>query len=391
MGMIGFVTALNRKFNLRQALRKATSPQKKNFIVYANSKSDDLAKSLNESDIDARKIREEAARRNQEKEKIKMAKQMKIDRLNAIPEDAEAGTVEEFMYKDGVKDILEKLNNDMVGLLPVKTSVKEIAALLVVDKLRRNLGLETSVPSLHMCFTGAPGTGKTTVAMRMGQILQRMGYCRSGHLVVATRDDLVGQYVGHTAPKTKEMVKKAMGGILLVDEAYYLYNAANDRDYGQESIEILLNVMENQQDDLVVALAGYKDRMDRFFTYIPGMMSRIGNHVDFPNYDADELVQIAAVMAHQLEYDIDDTAYPVFKEYIAKRMELPYFSNARTVRNAMDRARMNSAIRTFERFAINGENGGLCTVQDLKDITASDFQVLLDDIVNADASKRIFS
>jgi hypothetical protein len=149
--------------------------------------------------------------------------------------------------------------------------------------------------------------------------------------------------------------------------------------------------MENQQDDLVVALAGYKDRMDRFFTYIPGMMSRIGNHVDFPNYDADELVQIAAVMAHQLEYDIEDTAYPVFKEYIAKRMELPYFSNARTVRNAMDRARMNSAIRTFERFAINGENGGLCTVQDLKDITASDFQVLLDDIVNADASKRIFS
>jgi len=272
-----------------------------------------------------------------------------------------------------------------------KKRVKEIAALLVLDKMRRKLGFETAVPSLHMCFTGAPGTGKTTVAVRMGQVLAKMGYSRQGHVVLATRDDLVGQYVGHTAPKTKEMVKKAMGGILLVDEAYYLYNAANDRDYGQESIEILLNVMENQQDDLVVALAGYKDRMDRFFTYIPGMMSRIGNHVDFPNYDADELVQIAAVMAHQLEYDIDDTAYPVFKEYIAKRMELPYFSNARTVRNAMDRARMNSAIRTFERFAINGENGGLCTVQDLKDITASDFQVLLDDIVNADASKRIFS
>jgi hypothetical protein len=182
-----------------------------------------------------------------------------------------------------------------------------------------------------------------------------------------------------------------MGGVLLVDEAYYLYNAANDRDYGQESIEILLNVMENQSDDLVVALAGYKDRMDTFFSYIPGMMSRIGNHVDFPNYSADELVQIAAVMADQLEYDIDDNAYPVFKEYIALRMDLPFFSNARTVRNAMDRARMNSAIRTFERFAINGENGGVCSVQDLKAITAHDFQILLDDIVNADVDKRIFA
>merc|ERR1712050_741114 len=247
-----------------------------------------------------------------------------------------------------------KLDYDLVGLKPVKARVREIASLLVVDKMRLKLGLETSVPSLHMGFTGAPGTGKTTVALRMGQILQRMGYCRTGHVVVATRDDLVGQYVGHTAPKTKEMVKKAMGGILLVDEAYYLYNAANDRDYGQESIEILLNVMENNADDLVVAVAGYKDRMDKFFSYIPGMMSRIGNHINFPNYSPDELVKIAAVMAGQLEYDIDQNAYSVFKQYIERRMDLPYFSNARTVRNAMDRARMNSAIRTFERFAIQG-------------------------------------
>jgi hypothetical protein len=209
--------------------------------------------------------------------------------------------------------------------------------------------------------------------------------------VLATRDDLVGQYVGHTAPKTKEMIKKAMGGVLLVDEAYYLFNAANDRDYGQESIEILLNVMENQQDDLVVALAGYKDRMDAFFSYIPGMMSRIGNHIEFPNYSADELVSIASVMSRQLEYDIDPEAYAVFKAYISKRMTLPFFSNARTVRNAMDRARMNSAIRTFDRFAIKGENGGVCTVQDLKSIKAADFQVLLDDINNADLGKRIFS
>jgi probable Rubsico expression protein CbbX len=295
------------------------------------------------------------------------------------------------MFKEGVQDQLDKLENDLVGLVPVKSRVKEIAALLVMDKMRRKLGFETAVPSLHMSFTGAPGTGKTTVAVRMGQILAKMGYSRRGHVVLATRDDLVGQYVGHTAPKTKEMIKKAMGGVLLVDEAYYLYNAANDRDYGQESIEILLNVMENNQDDLVVAVAGYKDKMDAFFSYIPGMMSRIGNHIDFPNYQADELVKIAAVMARDLEYSITDDAFPVFQDYIQRRMELPYFSNARTVRNAMDRARMNSAIRTFERFAIQGQNNGMCTVDDLKAITAEDFQVLVDDIVNADTSKRIFA
>ena len=316
--------------------------------------------------------------------------------LNSLPllrryASPDAALVDEFMFKEGVQDQLDKLDQELVGLVPVKKRVKEIAALLVLDKMRRKLGFETAVPSLHMCFTGAPGTGKTTVAVRMGQILAKMGYSRRGHVVLATRDDLVGQYVGHTAPKTKEMIKKAMGGVLLVDEAYYLYNAANDRDYGQESIEILLNVMENQQDDLVVALAGYKDRMDRFFSFIPGMMSRIGNHIDFPNYDADELVAIAQVMAGQLEYDIDPAAMPVFKSYIEKRMNLPYFSNARTVRNAMDRARMNSAIRTFERFAIQGENGGVCTVDDLKAIKAEDFQVLLDDINNADLDKRIFA
>merc|ERR1712216_584554 len=291
--MIGFINTSNQNFTLVDKARKSISVQRKKFafVLYANDQSE-LAKSLNESDIEARKIREEAARRNAEKEKKKAAKQMKIDRLNAIPEDAEAGTVEEFMYKDGVKDILEKLDHDMVGLIPVKIRVREIAALLVVDKLRRNLGLDTSVPSLHMCFTGAPGTGKTTVAMRMGKILQRMGYCRSGHLVVATRDDLVGQYVGHTAPKTKEVIKKAMGGVLLIDEAYYLYNASNDRDYGQESIEILLNVMEENREDIVVILAGYKDRMDKFFSFIPGMSSRIGNHIEFPNYEAKNYYQL---------------------------------------------------------------------------------------------------
>jgi len=360
-----------------------TDPNNKNYVK--------LRDALSEADTERRKAKEAAEARERAAELRREERLNKIKYMTEMPDSKPAGTVDEFMFKEGVQDQLDKLDRDLVGLVPVKKRVKEIAALLVLDKMRRKLGFETSVPSLHMSFTGAPGTGKTTVAVRMGQILAKMGYSRRGHVVLATRDDLVGQYVGHTAPKTKEMIKKAMGGVLLVDEAYYLYNAANDRDYGQESIEILLNVMENNQDDLVVAVAGYKDRMDKFFSYIPGMMSRIGNHIDFPNYGADELVKIAEVMARDLEYDIQDDAYPVFKEYIEKRMDLPYFSNARTVRNAMDRARMNSAIRTFEKYAIQGENGGVCTVEDLKSITASDFQILLDDILNADSEKRIFA
>merc|ERR1711935_217037 len=274
-----------------------------------NSNYGSLTERLNTADIDRRKAQDAADQRERAAEIRREERQRKIDYMNDMPDDREAGTVDDFMFKEGVQDQLDKLDNDPIGLVPVKQRVKEIAALLVLDKMRRKLGFETAVPSLHMSFTGAPGTGKTTVAVRMGQILAKMGYARRGHVVLATRDDLVGQYVGHTAPKTKEMIKKAMGGVLLVDEAYYLYNAANDRDYGQESIEILLNVMENNQDDLVVAVAGYKDRMDKFFSYIPGMMSRIGNHIDFPNYQADELVKIAGVMSHDLQYDIASDAY----------------------------------------------------------------------------------
>lgn len=338
----------------------------------SNNENSQLTNALKEADIEARKIREEAEQRKKDEERVRAAKQMKIDRFNAIPEEAEAGTVEEFMYKDGVKEILTKLDNDLVGLLPVKSRVREIAALLVVDKLRRNLGLDTGVPSLHMCFTGAPGTGKTTVAMRMGQILQRMGYSRSGHLVVATRDDLVGQYVGHTAPKTKEVIKKAMGGVLLIDEAYYLYNASNDRDYGQESIEILLNVMEENREDIVVVLAGYKDRMDSFFSFIPGMSSRVGNHIEFPNYEPEELVGIAKVMVRDLEYEMAADAEPIFFEYIKKRMTMPYFSNARTVRNAVDRARMRAAIRLFNK-AFDPSSDGMVSRAELMTLEKSDF------------------
>merc|ERR1711871_1923208 len=255
-----------------------------------------LSEALEEADIERKKAVEEAERRAKWQEQEREEKLRKVAFMRDTPDSTPAGKVADFMYKGGVTEILEQLDYELVGLKPVKKRVREVAALLVLDKMRRKLGFETAVPSLHMCFTGAPGTGKTTVAVRMGQILQRMGYCRTGHVVVGTRDDLVGQYVGHTAPKTKEVIKKAMGGVLLIDEAYYLYNAANDRDYGQESVEILLNVMEKQQEDLIVVLAGYKDRMDRFFSFIPGMSSRIGNHINFPNYGVDELVDIGRVM-----------------------------------------------------------------------------------------------
>ena len=378
---------LSNKIFLSSYTQARKVSKKNNILNLSSNNSNDfnnkLAQALNESDIEARKIREESERRKMEDEKVRAQKQMKIDRLNAIPDDAEAGTVEEFMYKDGVKEILEKLETDLVGLKPVKDRVREIAALLVVDKLRRNLGLDTSVPSLHMCFTGSPGTGKTTVALRMGQILQRMGYCRSGHLVLATRDDLVGQYVGHTAPKTKEVIKKAMGGVLLIDEAYYLYNASNDRDYGQESIEILLNVMEENREDLVVILAGYKDRMDKFFSFIPGMSSRIGNHIEFPNYEAQELVSIAKVMCRDLEYEMSPDAEPIFYRYIEKRMTMPFFSNARTVRNAVDRARMRAAIRLFNK-AIDKRSDGLVSRKELMTLEKEDFVTVEELILRGD-------
>jgi len=254
-----------------------------------------LTDALQEADVEARKEKEEIERRQRMMEEQRRIKAEKLKLLESIPDATPVGTVDEYMFQEGVQHQLDILDNELVGLIPVKRRVREIAALLIVDKMRKKLGLETAVPSLHMSFTGAPGTGKTTVAMRMGQILAKMGYCRSGHMQVATRDDLVGQYVGHTAPKTKEQIKEAMGGILFIDEAYYLYNASNDRDYGQESIEILLNVMESNKDDLVVVLAGYKDKMDRFYSYIPGMSSRIGNHIEFPNYTAEELVEIGKV------------------------------------------------------------------------------------------------
>jgi probable Rubsico expression protein CbbX len=258
-----------------------------------------------------------------------------------------ARTVAEVLAQSQVEAVMDELDRDLVGLVPVKQRIRDIAALLVIDKLRIARGLQAQSPSLHMCFTGNPGTGKTTVAMRMAEILHRLGYVRKGHLVAVTRDDLVGQYIGHTAPKTKEVLKKAMGGVLFIDEAYYLYKPDNERDYGQEAIEILLQVMENQRDDLVVILAGYKDRMDTFFQSNPGMSSRIAHHLDFPDYSEAELQTIAGKMLAQMHYRFDPGTDAVMRQYLERRIGQPHFANARSVRNALDRARLRQASRLF--------------------------------------------
>jgi probable Rubsico expression protein CbbX len=251
------------------------------------------------------------------------------------------------LRETNVQEVLQELDRELVGLAPVKKRIEDIAAFLVVSKARAQLGLEAATPSLHMSFTGNPGTGKTTVALKMAQILHRLGYVRKGHVVSVTRDDLVGQYIGHTAPKTKDVLKRAMGGVLFIDEAYYLYRPENERDYGQEAIEILLQVMENNRDDLVVILAGYKDRMDTFFKSNPGMSSRIAHHIDFPDYGETELMQIAEKMLASQHYRFGEGARAAFEQYLARRMQQPHFANARSVRNALERARLRAASRLF--------------------------------------------
>ncbi len=273
----------------------------------------------------------------------------------------------EVLEETHVMDVIAQLDQELIGLEPVKGRIREIAALLLVDKLRRNLGLAAPPPSLHMSFTGNPGTGKTTVALRMAEILHRLGYCRKGHMVAVTRDDLVGQYIGHTAPKTKEVLKRAMGGVLFIDEAYYLFREENERDYGQETIEILLQVMENQRDDLVVILAGYKDRMQKFFQSNPGFRSRVAHHVDFPDYEPQELLKIGHLMLAQQHYVLSEEARVAMEQYIDRRVLQPDFANARSIRNALDRARLRQAARLFAQ-------GGQVTREALMTIEPEDIR-----------------
>ena len=279
-------------------------------------------------------------------------------------------TTQVFLQEEYAKTKIERtlnlLDEELVGLVPVKTRIREIAALLLIDKLRRNLGITSANPGLHMSFTGSPGTGKTTVGLKMAEILYQLGYIKKGHLLTVTRDDLVGQYIGHTAPKTKEVLKKAMGGVLFIDEAYYLYKPDNERDYGSEAIEILLQVMENQRDELVVILAGYKEPMDKFYESNPGLSSRIANHIDFPDYTTTELLKIAQLMLEDQQYQLTLDAEGALEKYITKRKEKPLFANARSVKNALDRARMRQANRIFD------SRGQVLTKKELVNLEADD-------------------
>jgi probable Rubsico expression protein CbbX len=274
--------------------------------------------------------------------------------------------LQEEYAKTEIAKLLNLLDEELVGLAPVKSRIREIAALLLIDKLRRNLNITSANPGLHMSFTGSPGTGKTTVGLKMADILYQLGYVEKGHLLTVTRDDLVGQYIGHTAPKTKEVLKKAMGGVLFIDEAYYLYKPDNERDYGSEAIEILLQVMENQRDEIVVILAGYKEPMDRFYESNPGLSSRITNHIDFPDYTVEELLQISKLMLEEQQYQLTPQAEVALAEYIRKRKEKPLFANARSVKNALDRARMRQANRIFD------SRGQVLTKKELVNLEAQD-------------------
>jgi len=269
-----------------------------------------------------------------------------------------------------VADVLDQLDAELIGLAPVKSRIRDICALLLVDKLRSQLHLNTGLPSLHMSFTGNPGTGKTTLGLRVAEILHRLGYVRKGHLVAVTRDDLVGQYIGHTAPKTREILKRAMGGVLFIDEAYYLYRPENERDYGQEAIEILLQEMENHRDDLVVILAGYKDRMEQFFRSNPGLSSRVAHHIDFPDYTSAQLLAIGQLMLQQMQYTLSREAEAALGEYIELRQAQPNFANARSIRNALDRARLRQATRLFAQRDKPLSAGDLMTIA-AQDIRAS--------------------
>jgi len=303
----------------------------------------------------------------------------------AVPLDPDARVdLHEMFTSSGIEEILLDLDQELIGLTSVKQRIREIAALLLVDRTRERFGVSAPRPNLHMSFTGSPGTGKTTVALRMAKLLKQLGYLRRGHLVAVTRDDLVGEYVGHTAPKTREVLKRAMGGVLFIDEAYYLYRAENERDYGQESIEILLQVMENNRDDLVVILAGYEDRMDSFFQSNPGMSSRIAHHLAFADYTHDELRAITEIMVSELGYQLSGSGRAAFSDYLRRRMLQPRFANARSVRNAVERARLRQANRLL------GSGAGLVGREELVTIEAPDIlasRVFEESSADADAGQ----
>jgi probable Rubsico expression protein CbbX len=286
--------------------------------------------------------------------------------------------IKDCYIQTGIEDILGELDQELVGLKDVKHRLREISSVLLFDRIREIQELSSLNSSLHMAFTGRPGTGKTSVAAKIALVLRSLGYLTKGHITNVTREDLVGQYVGHTAPKTKENLQRAQGGILFIDEAHHLYKPDNERDYGSEAIELLLQVMENQRDDLILIFAGGKEKIDGFFNSNPGISSRIGNHVDFKDYGVDDLTDICKFLLHnENRYKFTDESLEILVFYMKQLIDFPAFSNARTVKILLNQLLSYQAIRVEDTLLKSGklDYDSLVTIQkeDFSYFTGDDF------------------
>jgi probable Rubsico expression protein CbbX len=295
--------------------------------------------------------------------------------------------IKDCYIQTGIEDILSTMDKELVGLKNVKNRVKEISSVLLFDRIREIKELSSLNSSLHMAFTGRPGTGKTSVAAKIALVLRSLGYLTKGHITNVTREDLVGQYVGHTAPKTREQLQQAQGGILFIDEAHHLYKPDNERDYGSEAIELLLQVMENQRDDLILIFAGGKANIDKFFNSNPGISSRIGNHVDFKDYDVADLTDITKFLLHNdNRFKFTDEALEILVFYIGQLISFPAFANARTVKVFLNQLLAYQAVRVENLLLKNGN----LNYDDFVTITKDDFIYFTEnDFINIIGSEKV--
>lgn len=236
-------------------------------------------------------------------------------------------------YYQEVLDVIEMINKEFINLSDVKKQIEEISSLLIFDKIRKANNFAPLINCMHLVFTGKTGTGKTVVGVKMALILRNLGYLTKGHILTVSRDDLVGQYIGHTAPKAADCLQQANGGILFIDNAYTIYQPDNERDYGSEAVEMILQVMENQRDDLVIIFSGEKEKMEKFFHTNPGISSRVGNHIHFKDYTVNDLIKIAdSLLLKEYRYKINIEALKILEFYLSQLVQHETFINARTVK-----------------------------------------------------------
>lgn len=246
---------------------------------------------------------------------------------------------------------IQKELDQLIGLDHIKDLMYEIYALLQIASMRTEAGLHSGAQVYHMVFKGNPGTGKTTVARIVARMFQRMGVLSKGHLIEVERADLVGEYIGHTAQKTRDLVKKALGGVLFIDEAYSLARGG-EKDFGKEAIDTLVKSMEDQKNQFILILAGYSDEMDYFLQCNPGLPSRFPIQMDFPDYSIDQLIQISEGMAKDRDYILMPQAILKLKQHLLKEkcQSEHLFSNARYVRNVIERSVRHQAVRLLSQY-----------------------------------------